>query len=888
VVEWSFSSPAVSSQFGEKDDWLYKVIQTSDKGIVSVGFIGRSQDARRYPVILKYDPMRRTILWENSFPSLDVVDGFGTILLDVFEFDDGGGPAYYAVGSVNGNNQRLLVAKVDPSTGQSFSGYPKVIYLSTMDSIIARGFAMRPIVNGETFEGFMIAATIVEAGIEKGALVKLNTDGTLDTGFGSGGYAAFTFSGYAGARFRNFRPVPGSGDSISGYAVTGWVSNPITGGQDQDILVMYVDADGASNWHNIITMTELVNEGYEDGSAQVPYCPGTGQRNRGFDVEIDPDGGIVESNNSVILNCRRSVHFAPYERKYTAGQFTLFVNNRSIFSNTAFQCDDFMADPFYYSVAYNTRLGVNTHVSMWHVRGVRFPDCTWTSTTELPQALRGNGIVSDDASYFVTYTGETPNFVNLHRGILARSAFDQLKKITVRGNRFDNVPFGIQTVNGAFHDIAGNYWTDIPLSFDPDQPASYGIRLDGSTNFTVSGNLLTAAEPATAAFGIIADNTLGLPSSIKGNIFTDLRIGNQTQRNNSGLQIGCNQYEGARYAWSVNPESPQAGALPDQGECDASLQQAGNIFLDPACPSPGLPESHIYSSIEFKYSHRPITDETPTCYSTVVDIDNCGLNSNSETCVVLPPCNPCDPEELEDLMNEASTDKERWFYLGLLANLLIDEEGLDQAAHYIGDEPSAIYDKLKVQAWLSAGRYSEAEDALEDVPSADTAFHELYGLFITLGDEGRNLRQLTATEEQLLWDIADGHSPESNIARAALENIRDTVFYRHTEEIETSNLEQFTPPMPPSQHMVSDERSFSLSPNPAREELVLRYHSDPEALQGQVELFDAFGRQVLRARLDPGAAETRLSIAGLPSGLYYCTLAIEGQSPKTKPFLIIR
>jgi hypothetical protein len=608
--------------------------------------------------------MRRTILWENSFSSLDVVDGFGTILLDVFEFDDGGGPAYYAVGSVNGANQRLLVAKVNPSTGQSFPGYPKVIYLSTMDSIIARGFAMRPI--------------------------------------------------------------------------------------------------------------------------------------------------------------------------------------------------------------------------------VRFPDCTRTSTTELPQALRGNGIVSDDASYFVTYTGETPNFVNLHRGILARSAFDQLKKITVRGNRFDNVPFGIQTVNGAFHDIAGNYWTDVPLSFDPDQPASYGIRLDGSTNFTVSGNLLTAAEPATAAFGIIADNTLGLPSSINGNVFTDLRIGNQTQRNNSGLQIGCNQYEGARYAWSVNPESPQAGALPDQGECSAFAQQAGNIFLDPACPSPGLPESHIYSSIEFKYSHRPITDETPTCYSTVVDVEDCQENINSQTCIIVPPCNPCDPEELEELMNEASTDKERWYYLGLLASLLIDEEGLDQAAHFIGDEPSATYDKLKVQAWLSAGRYSEAEDDLNEVPSTDTAFHELYGLFITLGDEGRNLRQITATEEQVLWDIAAGHSPERNIAQAALENIRDTVFYRHTEEIETSNLEQFAPPMPPSQHLLSEENGFTLAPNPARGELILRYPSVSDARQGQAEVFDAFGRRVLKFSFDADGSEIRLSITGLPPGVYYCTLAIEGRARHTRSFIVVR
>jgi hypothetical protein len=81
---------------------------------------------------------------------------------------------------------------------------------------------------------------------------------------------------------------------------------------------------------------------------------------------------------------------------------------------------------------------------------------------------------------------------------------------------------------------------------------------------------------------------------------------------------------------------------------------------------------------------------------------------------------------------------------------------------------------------------------------------------------------------------------------------------------------------------------FRLWPNPASDYVWVERLQPIPAGEGFVVVFDASGRQVFKTLLDPGAAETRLSIAGLPSGLYYCTLAIEGQSPKTKPFLIIR
>lgn len=1144
--------------------------------------------------------MKRTILWENTFPQLEIYadsNRVGSTLFDVFEFDDGLGNAYYAVGSIYfpGARQRLFVAKVNPVTGESFSGYPKIVALGISGDVAARGFAMRTIINDNIHEGYMIAGLVHESGVEKAALIKLNTSGNLDTGFGTGGYEAFSFTGYDIARFRNFKPVVEDGE-ITGYALTGWVGKYVSGFmQAQDLLVMHTDDTGVELWSTILDKSDLITLGYDDDSisqppnpcndsltlqkdrgfdigiasngdfivsAQVDHCSeipgdwpyyeyvdcraallrvdaGDGtplsatylQRFRGLDFEtpvrlagniafvtgsvfdsltetvdgaliaydlsgevilwqkkfliengggsnnclfdfnfstdggfllcgnnevngddyiigklrtnchvdrtfdisngltissvvgwdtdmdikgtirivdggkltisdeavirfadtyalndyneiatgtaeytkivVEPGGqlisedctlkglpgcdnsdsmwegievwgnpaqpqnlppgspqghlsasdaviedavlgllldkkfynadanwdafgsfggGIVSASNSTFLNCRRSVHFAPFDRKVIIGENTFFLNNRSSFNNTGFICGDYVANPSFFNVAYNTRLGVNVHVSMWGVRGVRFSNCEWKSTTILPQALRGSGIISDDASYFVTNTAESANFVNLHRGILARSAFDQLKQISVLGNRFQNVLLGIQTLNGAYHIIEGNEWTDIPHNFDPDHPAAYGIRLDGSTAYRITDNKLFAADSYTGAYGIITDNTLGLPSEVGYNNFNDLRIAHQTQRNNSGLQITCNQYEGSRYAWSINPETPQSGALPDQGECGTQLLQAGNRFLDPACPSPGLAQSHIYSKVAFKYSHRPISNETPTCFSTIVDVDECDEeNFNDQTCAISLPCSPCETDDFPELIEEAATDKGRWYYLGLLVNMLLEEERLDEAVSYIDAEPSAVFDKLKVQALLAAQRYTEAEDALENIPSSDTAFHLLYELFITLGQESRTLRELDTAEEKTLWDVIEIGAPESNIAEAALEIALDTLFYRHTEEIPTESLRQ--PATLPLEQMLQSARSddfqaFSIAPNPASEEIVL--HLQVRAAHSvQIRLFNAYGHRVRVNNPAPDTGQMTMSVSDLPAGLYFCVVIIDGR-PHTSPFVITR
>lgn len=453
-VEWTFATPAITSGYGAKADWAYYVTETSDKGILTAGFVEDGSPNRK-PVLYKYDPFKKATLWENvMLPGSQTSGLLGGALYDAFEFDDGNGNAYYAVGSRSTATSilRLVVAKVHPEDGTSFSGYPKIIEMDAGDSIRCRGYAMMPIIN----------------------------------------------------------------------------------------------------------------------------------------------------DNEFVL---------------------------------------------------------------------------------------------------------------------------------------------------------------IPASHEPDAPAkSYGVRFDGTSAYKISGNTFEAANVDSSTYGVIVDNTGALPSEISGNTFK-LRIGNQTQNNNKGLQIRCNIYQSSTYAWAINPESDTNGFLADQGECGEIARQAGNIFTVTDCPD-GEDGSHIFSTIEFEYRYRPTGDEIPTCVSMVVDTQNCDIFINEFTCPMELPCHPCDKDELKDLVEEAASADERKRYLIELLRYLVVTDSIGEAAEIIVDEAvtdSVDFSKLAVKALISAGEYEDAETELGKMSPTDTTFHDLYGMLITIAlEDTLTILDIKPEDETMLEDIGHG------------------------------------------------------------------------------------------------------------------------------------
>lgn len=1187
-VEWTFATPAITSSYGTAADWAYSVIETSDKAILVAGFVEDSFFNRK-PTLYKYDPFKKAVIWENvMLPGGLTESQSGNVLYDVFEFDDGNGNAYYGVGAKRtfSTTLRLVVAKVHPEDGTSFSGYPKIIELDIEESIVCRAYAMLPIVNDEVHEGYMITGYI-EDGSRQAVLIRLDTDGDLDTDFGTGGYKAYSFDGYDDALFRNFIPLYDA-DTIAGYAMTGWVND----GDDGDILVMRTDAEGIEVWHNIITQTELNIAGYDDGSLEPWRCGIPDYEfNRGFDLGIGPGGdfivsaevdhlqirtkqgvidscdlawsavypeytemsatllkidtgngdldtaifvrrftgldyeaaleiagttafisgstnnsqgnieveavviaydlstlgiiwekefsvrndtartncifdlaltgdggivvcgnneiggddfilaklrtscqleenfditggvtiigdstwsankkvmgtvrivsggrltinngavisfantyatndiqdiadeeadytkiiveeggkltlddcvlkglnacgeewmwegievwgtpnqiqnisssiyqghvylqngavienailgiladqkryndngdwiaflkdagGIVRSDEAVFLNCRRGVHFSPYSVPATSGGIVHFIPNKSYFDQTDFTNEDYMADPIYHSVEHNTRMGVNTHASMWGTRGIRFTDCTFSSFTDLPILLRGTGIASDDAGYQVLDGDPGGNFFDLYRGIAGRWAFDQLSSMTVKDQVFSNVHYGIHALNGTTHTVAGNSFNSIPDSSDPDTPfGSYGVRFDGATAYRIVDNNFETDDAGYAAYGVIVDNSGSLPCEIsEGNNFK-LKIGVQTQNDNSGLQIRCNSYQYARYAWSINPESDD-GALPDQGECGTQLLQAGNTFADPDCPASGLTNSHIYSTLEFEYRYRPTGNEIPTCVSTVVDTQNCLTDINIFSCPMALPCHPCDKEDLKDLVEEAVSADERKRYVMELLRYLVVTDSIGEAAEAIADEvaaDSAAYSKLQVKALISVGEYEDAETELGKLSPTDTTFQDLYTLLIGIGlEDTLTLMDIEPADEELLEDISHGTSDEKLIAQAVLEIARGRVFERYTEVIGGGSLVR----APDSDTKIEANLTEQLQilPNPSTGAFSVRYPVLSDEEKGLLVISDLTGRILMSFVLETGTTEQQIA-GNLTPGMYQCSIYRNGK-----------
>jgi len=606
-------------------------------------------------------------------------------------------------------------------------------------------------------------------------------------------------------------------------------------------------------------------------------------------------GGMVRSDGAVFLNCRRGGHFSPYSVPATSGGVVHFIPNKSYFDGTDFTNNGYMADPIYHSVEHNSHMGVNTHASMWGTRGIRFTDCTFSSFTALPVPLRGIGIASDDARYQVLEGGPTANFLNLYRGISARWAFDQLSSITVKDQVFDNVHSGIHALNGTTHTIEDNNFVNIPDSFDQDVPfGSYGVRFDGATAYKIIDNNFETADVEHVAYGVIVDNSGALPCEISdGNNFK-LKIGVQTQNDNEGLQIRCNSYQNARYAWSINPESDD-GALPDQGECGTQLLQAGNLFGDPDCLGSGLANSHIYSTLEFAYRYQPNGNEIPTCVSITVDTVNCDELSNTSTCPMELPCHPCGKDELKGLVGEAANPDERKRYVMELIRYLVVTDSIGEAAEFIVDEAntdSVAFSKLAVKALISAGEYEEAETELGKMSPTDTTFQDLYSMLITIAlEDTLTLLDIKPEDETMLEDIGHGDSEEKLIAQAVLEIARGRVFERYTEVIGGSSFAEqpSTPQIRETLQQISQESSLKLVPNPARNETMIHYRP---AVLGEESLRlilrDLTGKGIQHILLNADSDQYLLDLSRLLPGFYYCTFYESGQPVATKPLVVIR
>ena len=584
-------------------------------------------------------------------------------------------------------------------------------------------------------------------------------------------------------------------------------------------------------------------------------------------------GGKITSENSSFLNCRKAIHFAPFTPA-----------NTSFFTTTSFTNNALMLDATYTS-ADGARYGTATFVSLWDVSRVRFVTSAFTQSSGFTGSQRATGIVSDDARYKVL---DGCTFTNLDKAIYAR-AVDPLKNLEVNNaNVFTNCQQGIYLKGGAFHYIGEGNVFNLSVSNQNDLlPEVSAIRLDGTSSTVIENNTINGGTPSSssylAQYGIIAENTGDNASFTFKNQFNNLFIGNQTQKDNGGLQIRCNDYTDQAFAWAINPQS--AGAFSDQGECGQQANQAGNQFFDAPCVNGQY--SHIYSSLDFDYMFRQIgSDENPQCRTVNVDATSCGTNDqNPNTCDQRATITSSNVSQCTNYLSNISDLFTRQLLRTDIIRYRLDTGDIANTRSLLAGETSDHWKRIRALAELYNGDLSTAQTVASSVLGTgddNVDFASLWSILYDLKSNNHTWRNLNNTQKQILNTLASNRTQAAYTAQGMLETTFGNTYSPILESInQSSNKNSQTNKIGPN-----SSAYIQVYPNPVENILSIALNEQERKFSHKIGLFDLLGHQKGVWDFDPAISELKIDLSHQSSGIYL--LSLENNQGAKQSFKIIK
>lgn len=263
-------------------------------------------------------------------------------------------------------------------------------------------------------------------------------------------------------------------------------------------------------------------------------------------------GGVLIADEAHFIDNIVGVKMNPYSNTFISGNRTLYLADRTKIENSEFKTTE----------AFLGTTDEIIHISLSWVNRVRIKGNTFKN--ENPAMAReniGTGIKSSNSSfssvdqYFYLDPKSKNTFQHLLYGI-ENTGWYSNGTIKIQGNDFIDVYRNILLVNQFNAEILHN---DIRVSdMDPNIPlaspwlASYGIYLEGNSEFTVEENEVYSYNDPTGIHGIIVNNSGALNNEIYKNNLWDLNVGVQPQYSNRGssglgLKIFCNEYNNPGY-----------------------------------------------------------------------------------------------------------------------------------------------------------------------------------------------------------------------------------------------------------------------------------------------------------------------------------------------------
>lgn len=622
-----------------------------------------------------------------------------------------------------------------------------------------------------------------------------------------------------------------------------------------------------------------------------------------FSSIANSQGGLIQATNSTFFNNQNGARFETYSNGAS--------DNQSTFTNCSFLTTGLLNNP---------TLVLGNHIGMNAVKGIKIYGCTFENTTPSLYALDklGVGIGSVNAGFFAYATclvPGTPNcytdpnvFKNLTYGIGAYTYSGLLTFVSDR-NHFINNAIGISATGTKSPIIRRNTFNVREITTNSGNPItqSAGLRLEGSTAYTVTDNTFSEFDDPTIAngtansYGIVVINSGIEHNEIYKNTFTKLKIGGQAEGTNgrtinsvndpvdaegkmSGLQWRCNIFNAPIYKHDLAVVDGKIdyhqGYADPTSLLNARLKAANNKFSQWA---EGMPAEHDFrltlTSQYINYVHTNTTNTsasnnyvpdsytglrmslTPAQYNgSTVSYDATGCPTRKE--IILEPMSmqmssTSGVEETEGLYAERQQELSDY---EVISSFLLSDSEESQLVEFVEGSENPYSIRIQKQVNYASNAMNASLHANENSVFGNfEKWQEFKDMYINESLNSTSFdKAFYAYLEQLSKDESDVQTASE--VQAFLLCLNDSKVYRFKEFTDQKSQEEIV-----TETSITVEE-MHVYPNPTSDKLTISYGIEEDATLN-IKVYSITGQLVLESTLAKNDSQS-IRLGHLKEGFY--------------------
>lgn len=248
-------------------------------------------------------------------------------------------------------------------------------------------------------------------------------------------------------------------------------------------------------------------------------------------------------------------------------------------------------------------------------------------------------------------------------------------------------------------------------------PSIFGIVNLGSTRIRVTDNTFDGVNiispPNTQKFGMISDNTAS-ESFHKSNTFTRLYMGEQTQKDNQGLNLYCNTHTLFTNSWRV------FNKIGTQGNCLFEPKLTPDNHFTIPCSIPELKDINSYTAQPFTYFAKTSFPDNPECNSTQVDVVTTGCNLAESGCdFPIPEITSGNVTSFRTQIDGMDDGPHKQVIINELLRYYYRNNQAEDADNLLATLSTDESRFVRAMLLLNQGNYSLASSVIYSIPSRD-------------------------------------------------------------------------------------------------------------------------------------------------------------------------